>query len=144
MFSKDESEKLRKEFWTSFGKYFPRKWLLYNTKIKGVAFKFQADRKQACVCLDFENPDEVANLLYYDQLLSLKTLLVENHLPEVIFDAAYVLDNGKVIQRIYVPFGEKFSIYNKATWQQCFTFFVTSMNEFELFYDAYETVIKNI
>ena len=89
MFSKDDSEKLRKEFWTSFGKSFPRKWLLYNTKIKGVAFKFQANRKQACVCLDFENPDEVANLLYYDQLLSLKSLLVKEHLPEVIFDDAY-------------------------------------------------------
>jgi hypothetical protein len=117
---------------------------LYNTKIKGVAFKFQANRKQACVCLDFENPDEVANLLYYDQLLSLKSLLVKEHLPEVIFDDAYLLDNGKVIQRIYVPFAEKFSIYNKNTWQQCYEFFVASMNEFELFFNEYETVIKNI
>ena len=113
-------------------------------KLKGFAFKFQANRKQACVCLDFENPDEVANLLYYDQLLSLKSLLVKEHLPEVIFDDAYLLDNGKVIQRIYVPFAEKFSIYNKNTWQQCYEFFVASMNEFELFFNEYETVIKNI
>jgi len=144
MFSKDDSEKLRKEFWTSFGKSFPRKWLLYNTKIKGVAFKFQADRKKACVCLDFENPDEVANLLYFDQLLSLKNLLIENHLPEIIFDDEYLLDNGKVIQRIYVPFEEKFSIHNKNTWQQCYEFFVASMTEFESFYYEYETVIKDI
>ena len=144
MFSKDDSEKLRKEFWTSFGKAFPRKWLLYNNKIKGVAFKFQADRKKACVCLDFENPDEVANLLYFDQLLSLKNLLIENHLPEIIFDDEYLLDNGKVIQRIYVPFEEKFSIHNKNTWQQCYEFFVASMTEFEAFYYEYETVIKDI
>ena len=144
MFSKDDSEKLRKEFWTSFGKSFPRKWLLYNTKIKGVAFKFQADRKKACVCLDFENPDEVANLLYFDQLLSLKNLLIENHLPEIIFDDEYLLDNGKVIQRIYVPFEEKFSIHNKNTWQQCYEFFVASMTEFEAFYYEYETIIKDI
>jgi len=144
MFSKDDSEKLRKEFWTSFGKSFPRKWLLYNTKIKGVAFKFQADRKKASVCLDFENPDEVANLLYFDQLLSLKNLLIENHLPEIIFDDEYLLNNGKVIQRIYVPFEEKFSIHNKNTWQQCYEFFVASMTEFESFYYEYETVIKDI
>ena len=144
MFSKDDSEKLRKEFWTSFGKSFPRKWLLYNTKIKGVAFKFQADRKKASVCLDFENPDEVANLLYFDQLLSLKNLLIENHLPEIIFDDEYLLNNGKVIQRIYVPFEEKFSIHNKNTWQQCYEFFVASMTEFEAFYYEYETVIKDI
>jgi len=72
MFSKEESARLRKEFWTSFGKSFPRKWLLYNTKIKGVAFKFQADRKKASVCLDFEHPEEIANELLYDQLVSLK------------------------------------------------------------------------
>ena len=144
MFNKDDSEKLRKEFWTSFGKSFPRKWLLYDTKVKGIAFKFQADRKKACVCLDFENPDEVANLLYYDQLLSLKTLLIENYLPDVIFDDAYVLDNGKIIQRIYIPFEEKFSIHNKNTWQKCCECFVASMAEFEVFYYEYETVIKDI
>jgi hypothetical protein len=144
MFSKEESEKLRKEFWTSFGKSFPRKWLLYNTKIKGVAFKFQANRKNACVCLDFESPDEVANLLYYDQLLSLKTILTSEHLPKVVFDDEYILSNDKMIQRIYVPFEEKFSIYNKNTWRACFEFFVETMDEFEIFYYEYEEVIKNI
>ena len=122
MFSKDEAAKLRKEFWTSFGKSFPRKWLLYNTKIKGLAFKFVADRKKAMVCLDLENPDELTNMLYYDQLLSLKALL-EAELPEVIFNDAYELDNGKIIRRIYVPFEGKFSIHNKNTWRDCYEFF---------------------
>ena len=143
MFSKEEAAQLRKEFWTSFGKSFPRKWLLYNTKIKGVAFKFLADRKKAAVCLDIENPDEVVNLLYYDQILSLKTLL-ENELPEVIFDDAFVLDNGKKIHRIFVPFDKKFSIHNKNTWRDCYEFYVETMNTFELFYYEYEDVIKNI
>ena len=90
MFSKEEATQLRKEFWTSFGKSFPRKWLLYNTKIKGVSFKFVADRKKALVCLDIENPDELTNLLYYDQLISLKSLL-EKELPEVLFNAKFFL-----------------------------------------------------
>lgn len=141
MFSKEESAQLRKEFWTSFGKSFPRKWLLYNTKIKGFSFNFQADRKQAFVCLDFENPDEIANELLYDQLLSLKKLL-EAELPEVIYDANYELENGKVIRRIYVPFEQKFSIHNKNTWQQCYEFFVETMNTLELFYYEYEDFIK--
>ena len=143
MFSKEEAAKLRKEFWTSFGKSFPRKWLLYNTKIKGFSFKFVADRKKAAVCLDIESPDELVNLLYYDQMLSLKTLL-ENELPEVIFDDAYQLENGKQIHRIYVPFEGKFSIHNKNTWRDCYEFYVETMNTFELFYYEYEDVIKNI
>lgn len=143
MFSKEEAAALRKQFWTSFGKSFPRKWLLYNTKVKGVSFKFVADRKKAAVCLDIENPDEVANLLYYDQILSLKTLL-ENELPEVIFDDAYALNNGKIIHRVYVPFEGKFSIHNKNTWRDCYEFFVETMSKFELFYYEYEDIIKNI
>ena len=117
--------------------------MLYNTKIKGVAFKFLADRKKAAVCLDIENPDEVVNLLYYDQMLSLKTLL-ENELPDVIFDDEFVLDNGKKIHRIYVPFDKKFSIHNKNTWRDCYEFFVETMAKFELFFYEYEAIIKNI
>ncbi|MEO9570213.1 MAG: DUF4268 domain-containing protein [Polaribacter sp.] len=143
MFSKDEAALMRKEFWTSFGKSFPRKWLLYNTKIKGFSFKFLAERKHAMVCLDIENPDELVNLLYYDQMLSLKSLL-ETELPEVIFDDEYLLESGKEIHRIYVPFGKKFSVYNKNSWRDCFEFFVETMEKFELFFYEYEEVIKNI
>lgn len=143
MFSKEEAAQLRKEFWTSFGKSFPRKWLLYNTKIKGFSFKFVADRKNAAVCLDFENPDELVNLLYFDQMLSLKSLL-ETDIPEVIFNNEFELESGKKIHRIYVPFEGKFSVHNKNTWRECFEFFVDTMPKFELFYYEYEDVIKNI
>ncbi len=143
MFSKEESARLRKEFWTSFGKSFPRKWLLYNTKIKGVAFKFLADRKKAMVCFDFENPDELTNLMYYDQMLSLKSLL-ENEIPEVIFDNNYELENGKVIHRIYIPHQQKFSIYNKNSWRDCYEFFYETMSKFEVFFLEYEDFIKSI
>ncbi|WP_299060498.1 DUF4268 domain-containing protein [uncultured Polaribacter sp.] len=143
MFSKAESELLRKDFWTSFGKSFPRKWLLYNTKIKGFSFKFVAERKSAMVCLDIENPDELVNLLYYDQMLSLKTLL-ENELPEVIFDDEFLLESGKVIHRIYVPFDAKFSVYNKNSWRACFEFYMETMPKFEAFFYEYEDIIKNI
>jgi hypothetical protein len=143
MFSKEESAKLRKEFWTSFGKSFPKKWLLYNTKIKGFSFKFVADRKKAMVCLDIENPEELINLLYFDKMISLKSLL-ENELPRVIFNDDYELESGKKIHRIYVPFDGKFSVYNKNTWRDCFEFYMETMPKFETFFFEYEDVIKNI
>ena len=37
MYSKEESARIRKEFWTRFGQTFPRKWLRYNTKIKDLS-----------------------------------------------------------------------------------------------------------
>ena len=141
MFSKEEAATLRKLFWTSFGKSFPRKWLLYNTKIKGFAFKLVADRKKAMVCLDIDHPEEIANELLFDQMISLKTLL-ENEIPEVIFDDAYELESGKIIHRIYVPLDKKFSIYNKNSWRDCFEFYVDIMPKFELFFYEYEDFIN--
>lgn len=144
MFSKEDSTKLRKEFWTSFGKSFPRKWLLYNTKIKGLSFKFQADRKKASVCLDFDHPDEIANELLYDQLISLNKVLISEYLPEVIYDSQFELESHKIIRRIYVPFNKKFSIHNKDTWLECYEFFVEKMTKFELFFYEYEDFIKQV
>jgi hypothetical protein len=143
MFSKEEAAFMRKEFWISFGKSFPRKWLLYNTAMKGVSFKFVADRKSSAVCLDLENPDELVNLLYYDQLLSLQ-VLIASEIPEIIFNDAHVLDSGKIIHRIYVPYEQKFSIHNKNTWGACFQFFLETMPKFEDFFYEYEDIIKNI
>ncbi|MDB4065165.1 DUF4268 domain-containing protein [Flavobacteriaceae bacterium] len=144
MFSKEESAALRQEFWTSFGKSFPRRWLLYNTKIKGVSFKFVANRKNAMICLDIEHSDEIANEILYDQILSLKTILIEDYLPEVIFDSSYQLENGKIIRRIYINHTVKFSIYNKKNWRDCYEFYVRIMPKFESFFYEYEDVINCI
>ncbi|MBI9041975.1 DUF4268 domain-containing protein [Lutibacter sp.] len=142
MFSKEESAQLRKEFWTSFGKSFPRKWLLYNTKIKDFNFKFVADKKQALVCLDIESYDKTKNELLFDQVLELKHILTDDYLPDIIFDELYVLDTEKIIHRIYVKFNGEFNIYNKNTWQGAYLFFNEAMHQFEEFYEDYEDFIK--
>jgi hypothetical protein len=142
MFSKEESAQLRKEFWTSFGKSFPRKWLLYNTKIKDFNFKFVADKKQALVCLDIESYDKTKNELLFDQVLELKHILIDDYLPDIIFDELYVLDTEKIIHRIYVKFNGEFNIYNKNTWHGAYLFFNEAMHQFEEFYEDYEDFIK--
>ena len=142
MFSKEEAAQIRKDFWIAFGKSFPRKWLKYNTQIKGFSFKFVAERKQAMVVLDIEHPDEINNELLFEQLQSLKTILENEFLPAIIFDAEYLLESGKIIHRIYVDYPKKFSIYNKDSWRGCFEFFVENMHQFELFFYEYEDYIK--
>ena len=144
MFSKEESASLRNEFWTCFGKSFPRKWILYNTKIKGLSFKFVANRKNAMICLDIENPDKMANKILFEKILSLQTILKEEYLSEVIFDDSYRLENEKIIHRIYINHKDKFSIYNKNTWSSCYNFYVEVMPKFELFFLEYKDIINCI
>ena len=144
MFSKEESASLRNEFWTCFGISFPRKWILYNTKIKGLSFKFVSNRKNAMICLDIEHSDEMVNKILFDKISSLKTILKEDYVSEVIFDDSYTLDNNKNIRRIYINHKEKFSIYNKNTWSSCYNFYVEVMPKFELFFLEYKDIINCI
>lgn len=143
MYSKEESARIRKEFWTSFGKSFPRKWLLYNTKIKDFSFKFVADYKKAMVCLDIEPKDELYRAYYYDKIRSLKNILQNNYIKDLIFDENYTLDNGKIISRIYTKMPKKFNIHNKNTWRDAYEFFVENMSFFEDFFYEYQEYIKD-
>ena len=58
MYSKEEAAKLRQDFWVSFGKSFPNKWILYRTKVKPIQFKFYFDNKKAMVCMDIEGDQQ--------------------------------------------------------------------------------------
>ena len=141
MFSKEDSRLLRQEFWTSFGKSFPRKWLLYNTKIKGLSFKFYFDTKKAFVCLDLE--DDLDNRINcWGKLLALKNILLDDYLPDTIYEEEFYLENGKEISRIYVPLEQKVSIHNKNTWRDTMEFFNEKMLLFEVFFEEYKDVIK--
>lgn len=141
MFSKEESRLIREEFWTSFGKSFPRKWILYNTKIKGFSFKFHFDTKKALVALDLED-DLESRITYWEKLIALKSILTNDYLPEAIYDEIYYLENGKEISRVYVPLEAKVSIHNRNSWREVMEFFSEKMSLFEAFFEEYKEVIK--
>lgn len=142
MFSKEEAAQLKQEFWTAFGKSFPRKWILYDTKIKDFSFKFSADNKKAEVSLDIEMKDELFRNAYYEKIWSLEKIL-EEYIGEFQKDEFYTLDNGKVISRIWTE-KNGVSIFNKASWRDIFEFFIEKMDGFERFYLEYEDFIKDV
>ena len=102
MFSKEEAQRIKREFWVTFAEEHPRKWLLYNTKIKDVAFKFYIDNKKAQVLLEIEPKDDKNRIIYYEKVESLKNILLEEYLPDAIFERDFYLENGKAVSRIWV------------------------------------------
>ncbi|WP_396194167.1 DUF4268 domain-containing protein [Flavobacterium sp.] len=143
MYSKEEAQQIKKQFWTAFAEAYPRKWLLYDTKIKDVTFKFYIDNKKAQVLLDIEPKDEEKRKIYYEKIESLKTILHEDYLPEAILERNFYLDNGKVISRIWI---EKLnvSLNNRSYWPEIFEFFSETMTKFELFFFEFEEYIKDL
>ena len=143
MFSKEEAQRIKREFWVTFAEEYPRKWILYNTKIKDVAFKFYIDNKKAQVLLEIEPKDEKNRIIYYEKIESLKTILLEDYLPDAVFERNLYLENGKAVSRIWV---EKLNVSsnNKSTWQEVFDFFNEKMDAFERFFYEYEDYIKDL
>ena len=141
MYSREEAKKLRESFWIAFGKSYPRKWILYQTKIKGLAFKFHFDSKKAIVALDISTSDLEQRMLLWEKLLRLQHLLVSEYLPTAVFEDTHFLEQGKEVSRIYIV-NEGVSIHNKASWQETMIFFNENMNQFELFFEDFKDILS--
>ncbi len=143
MYSKEENQRLKREFWIAFAEKYPRKWILYDTKSKDFSFKFFVDNKKAQVLIDIEHRSDEKRTIYFEKIESLKTILEDDHIKDVVFEKNFVLESGKTISRIWV---EKtgVSVSNRNYWDEIFDFFFEKMNALEMFYFEYEDYIKDL
>lgn len=143
MYSKEETQRLKHEFWVAFAEKHPRKWLLYDTKIKDFSFKFYVDNKKAQVLIAIEHRNNEKRTAYFEKLEALKNILEEEFIQDLVFEKDYVLENGKTISRIWVEkLGVGFS--NRNYWESIFDFFNEKMDALERFYLEYDEFIKDI
>ncbi|MDI6031656.1 DUF4268 domain-containing protein [Flavobacterium sp. LB2P84] len=143
MYSKEETQRLKREFWIAFAEKYPRKWVLYDTKIKDFSFKFYVDNKKAQVLIDIEHRSDEKRIAYFEKLEALRNILDEDFIKDLIFEKDYTLESGKTISRIWV---EKLGVgvSNRNYWDEIFDFYNEKMNALELFYLEYDDFIKDI
>lgn len=142
MFSKEEAKKIREEFWTNFGKNYPRKWVLYDTKIKDIQLKFNFTSEVAQVSLDITASDEIIKEYYWEKMLSLKNILLTEYLPDAEFEENYVLPEGKTISRIIAEI-RRVNIYRKSDWPNVEEFLYDRMDLLEKFFLEYRDIIDS-
>jgi hypothetical protein len=143
MYSKEESQKLKREFWVAFAEKYPRKWVLYDTKIKDFSFKFYVDNKKAQVLIDIEQRSDEKRNAYFEKIEALKNILEEEFIQNLVYEKNYTLESGKTISRIWIEkSGVGFS--NRNNWDAIFDFFFEKMNALEMFYLEYDEFIKDI
>lgn len=143
MYSKQENQRLKQEFWVSFAEKYPRKWILYDTKIKDFSFKFFVDNTKAQVSIDIEHRNQEKRLAYFEKIESIKNILQEEFIKDLVYQKNHTLENGKTISRIWV---EKLniSVSNRKYWNQIFDFFHQKMASLEKFYLQYDDYIKDV
>lgn len=143
MYSKEESQRIKREFWVAFAEKYPRKWVLYDTKIKDFSFKFYVDNKKAQVFIDIEQRSDEKRTAYFEKIEALKNILEEEFIKDLVFEKNYTLESGKTISRIWTEVqGVGFS--NRNNWDTIFEFFFEKMNALEMFYLEYDEFIKDI
>lgn len=143
MYSKEETQRLKREFWTAFAERYPRKWLLYDTKIKDLSLKFHVDNKKAMVLLDVESRDDEKRAAYFGKLQSLQSLLEIDFGDDFIFEEDHYLENGKAISRISTT-RNGLSLSRREDWEAIFSFFADRMNALETFFLEYADYIRDI
>jgi hypothetical protein len=143
MYSKQENQRLKQEFWIAFAQKYPRKWLLYDTKIKDFSFKFWVGNKSAQVIIDIEMRNEETRYAYFEKVEALKTILEEDYISDLVYHRNFTLESGKTISRILVE-KSGVSVSKRDDWDTIFDFFNQNMDKIERLYLEFDEYIKDI
>lgn len=135
MYSKEELKALKLEFWESFAAFCEvqpylrdRKkiWVLYDTKVKGVELKFDANRRGAYVILEVNHRREDLRLEMFERLTWYKDTLETDFPQGLIWDICFVRETGREVARIYTAL-EGLDLHRRSDWGAFFRFMAETM-----------------
>jgi hypothetical protein len=130
MYTREESSRLRQEFWTTFGRYMNPvpssegmkiSWINYHTGVRDVYFRMYADEREARIAITLEHHEVGLQELFFEQFTELKTRLHQELHEEWIWQLHDTHDPNRVISRIYKSL-PAVNVYNKAQWPDLISF----------------------
>lgn len=151
MFSKAEKKQMNIAFWDGFKQYMksskssvlPRvNWLSYPTDLKHAYLRLFCDETTSALRFDIQLKDEDIRMLFWDQLIELKTLLNKTMNTETLWVKNIEVD-GALISRIHWESNE-WSLYNTKDWRKIYRYLKERLLEFDLFYQEYKEILINL
>ncbi len=134
MYSREEVKILKREFWTGFDafcaelprfKIRKRKWILYNTKIKGVELKFDATRDGAYVIFELNHP-KLSKRLEMFELMKKYKVVVDQFFADAEWQEQFEKPCGTMVSRIYRYLGG-LDIHRREQWPEFYPFLSREM-----------------
>jgi len=150
MYSKEESKQLKKDFWEGFGTYCSMvpalkrrksKFMLYNTKLKGVELKFDATRTGASVILEINLSDSKQRLEKFEQFLQYKSTMEKQFPNELIWKSDYIRECGTEVSRIYTE-KNGIDLHRRIQWIEFYQFMSTEMLKLEKAFKVVKEAIE--
>lgn len=148
MYSKDEEKQLKLDFWGGLNEllelekgYHANKvnWMSFNTNIKPLYFRMEADEVGARLCIDLQFPDDGIRALFYEQFTEFETKLNQVFNGNTFWQPQFLHSNGKTISRISVELKEV-SIRNRADWEKMYAFLRDNFVKLEHFWAEFGEV----
>lgn len=149
MYSREEMKQLKRNFWGGFDafcenlprfKYRKKKWILYNTKIKGIEMKFDATREGAFVILELNHPREERRLELLEILERYK-VIVEENFANATWELLYEKPCGTVVSRIYKE-KRGIDIHRQEDWPEFYKFMSYEMNKLEKVFNELREMLQ--
>jgi hypothetical protein len=139
MYTREELKLLKREFWNGFAEYCEAQpylagrkkiWMLYNTKVKGVELKFDANRVGAYVILEVNCKPVAKRREMYEKLGWYKDDLQKNLTDTLIWAEDFVRESGEVVSRVYLE-QPGLDIHRRNHWPAFYEFMATRMYHLE-------------
>ncbi|MBR5374289.1 MAG: DUF4268 domain-containing protein [Paludibacteraceae bacterium] len=134
MYTREEVKTLKRDFWTGFDafcaelprfKFRKRKWILYNTKIKGVELKFDAARDGAYVIFELNHP-KLSKRLEMFELMKKYKVVVDQYFADAEWQEQFEKPCGTMVSRIYRHLGG-LDIHRREQWPEFYPFLSREM-----------------
>jgi hypothetical protein len=151
MFTKEEAKELRIEFWSKLQDQMEKiknphgskvDWMNYNTGIKHLYFRMEADEEGCRLCIDLQFKDDDIREIFWEQFLEFKNILNELYKGLKWYEE-FDHWNGKRISRIAMEKGEC-SYLNKKDWDKMHLFLKLNFKKLDEFWDEFGEVFKNL
>ena len=142
MYSKEQTSKLKAQFWTNFGQYMkpvpsasglPVNWINYKTGIRNIHFKMDADNTSAVITIEISHPQDEERLHYYNQFLSLKKVLASTTTFNWQWNET-VQTNHKTISSISLQLNDV-NILDQSDWPSIISFLKPRIIALDAFWD---------
>lgn len=130
MYSRAETAKIRKDFWTAFGQYMKPvpnaeglkiNWQNYKTGVKQIFFRMKAERGFASIGIELNHKDEEMQELVFGQFQEFKRLLEAEQQEEWDWELHAFDESGNVVSRIQTVLN-KVNVMDKNDWPAIISF----------------------
>lgn len=151
MYSKEEKKQLVTNFWNGFNLYCSRMpflkgrrrlWLLHKTTVPNVQLKFDPGRDRVQVILELLHRSESERLKKYELLEQCKSILEQGFSDGLIWDFAFVRENGQEVCRIYTE-KQGLDMHKQSQWEEIYAFMASNMYTLERNFIEVRELIKD-